>query len=38
MNGELSSLVPGLKGRFSLPGAEEWSERVPVMSGERVSD
>ena len=38
MNGEPSSLVPGLKRRFSLPGAEEWSEKVPVTSGARVSD
>jgi len=38
MNREPSSLVPGLKVRFSLPFAVEWSEKVPVMSGARVSD
>lgn len=38
MKGEPSSLVPGLKLRFSLPGAVECNERVPVTSGVRVSD
>ena len=38
MNTEESSLVPGLKGRFSLAGAVEWREKRPVMSGERVND
>ena len=38
MKREPSSLVPGLKGRFSLPGAVEWGEKLPVRSGERVSD
>ena len=38
MKREPSSFVPGLKLRLSLPGAVECREKVPLMSGVRVSD